>query len=195
MSNDVCYLYHICRERDKGDLTKGYVGISNNPERRWQNEKWQGNTHLKSALKKYTDIVKYVVVQGTRDFCCWLEVCWRPIENIGWNIATGGSVPPSAKGRVMSAEHKEKIGRANSTTKKGKLPAHGGGAWTPEQRARQAEITRGTKQSEATKEKKRLAMLGKKYPEVSCPHCSKIGRGGAMTRHHFDNCKHKEVSV
>jgi hypothetical protein len=28
-------------------------------------------------------------------------------------------------------------------------------------------------------------------PEVECPHCGKIGRGGVMKQHHFDNCKKK----
>jgi hypothetical protein len=28
-------------------------------------------------------------------------------------------------------------------------------------------------------------------PEVECPHCGLVGRGGNMTRHHFDNCKMK----
>jgi hypothetical protein len=27
--------------------------------------------------------------------------------------------------------------------------------------------------------------------EVECPHCGLVGRGGAMKRHHFDNCKFK----
>jgi hypothetical protein len=28
-------------------------------------------------------------------------------------------------------------------------------------------------------------------PEVECPHCGLVGRGGNMTRKHFDNCKMK----
>ena len=28
-------------------------------------------------------------------------------------------------------------------------------------------------------------------PEVECPHCGLVGRGGNMTRYHFDNCKMK----
>lgn len=35
---------------------------------------------------------------------------------------------------------------------------------------------------------------GKKHKMISvkCPHCDKIGAGGAMTRYHFDNCKFKK---
>jgi len=32
----------------------------------------------------------------------------------------------------------------------------------------------------------------KTIKEKECPHCRKIGKGGNMTRYHFDNCKHKE---
>ena len=30
---------------------------------------------------------------------------------------------------------------------------------------------------------------------VECPHCGKEGKGGNMSRYHFDNCKHKRSSV
>jgi hypothetical protein len=30
-------------------------------------------------------------------------------------------------------------------------------------------------------------------PEVECPHCGLVGRGGNMTRRHFDNCKRKPL--
>lgn len=41
------------------------------------------------------------------------------------------------------------------------------------------------------------AMIGKQYTkgktwkckELTCPHCNLTGRGGNMTRYHFDNCK------
>lgn len=35
----------------------------------------------------------------------------------------------------------------------------------------------------------------KKHPEVTCPHCQKIGRGNSMTRWHFDNCKYKDIGT
>lgn len=44
--------------------------------------------------------------------------------------------------------------------------------------------------SEETKEKLRQANQGKKETFI-CPHCSKVGSGGSMTRWHFDNCKSK----
>lgn len=34
----------------------------------------------------------------------------------------------------------------------------------------------------------------KKYPETKCPHCGLVGRGTAMLRYHFDNCKKLNIS-
>jgi hypothetical protein len=49
----------------------------------------------------------------------------------------------------------------------------------------------GKKHSEQTKEIMRQQKLGKKRPQVKCPHCSKVGAVGMMHRWHFDNCKVK----
>jgi NUMOD3 motif len=67
----------------------------------------------------------------------------------------------------------------------------------------------GRKLSSETIEKVRTSNLGKvvsqetknkitevliNQPVLSCPHCGKSGKGfGPMKRHHFDNCKLKEV--
>jgi hypothetical protein len=43
--------------------------------------------------------------------------------------------------------------------------------------------------------KNRLKTLkGHNYIKITCPHCNKIGGGGNMTRHHFDNCRYKNGS-
>jgi hypothetical protein len=46
----------------------------------------------------------------------------------------------------------------------------------------------GKSPSKETREKLRQANRGKKET-FTCPHCGKVGRGGSMTRWHFDNCK------
>ena len=50
----------------------------------------------------------------------------------------------------------------------------------------------GTPLTDEHKEKLRNVFIGKKKDLVVCPHCNKMGGGGAMIRHHFDNCKKKE---
>ena len=55
-------------------------------------------------------------------------------------------------------------------------------------------------QSEETKRKKSIALKGRainkgrkyKMKLVKCPHCGKEGKGGNMTRYHFDKCKNKQ---
>lgn len=36
---------------------------------------------------------------------------------------------------------------------------------------------------------------GKKRQEVICPHCNKVGAGGAMKQWHFDNCRNINGSI
>lgn len=91
------YVYHICRKCDKFDLSKGYVGISNNPNKRWKSG-YFGSPHLQAAIKKYDDVVKYIVMEASEEECMSVEKTLRPIKNIAWNIAVGGGKPPSPKG-------------------------------------------------------------------------------------------------
>lgn len=129
-----CYLYHICREQDKYNLSEGYIGVSNKPSRRWSSGGYKDNPHLSNALKKYTDIIKYVIKVGTEKECLTNERLLRPERNMGWNIAKGGGKPPSPKGTdrcvgkltkdqrrktyVASDETKEKLKKAQQKHKK-----------------------------------------------------------------------------
>lgn len=110
MSNSACYLYHICREEDKGDLTKGYVGISKEPKVRWSaHRRGETNQHLKNAYAKYSDVIEYVVTQGTEFYCRHLEFLWRPSKKIGWNLTEGGNLPPNFQGQKRSEDFCKKI--------------------------------------------------------------------------------------
>ncbi len=95
----ICKLYHICRERDKFDYSKGYIGVSFHPSKRWEHHRNRNeNPHLRNALDKYTDIIYYVFMEGYEDYCYKIEQDLRPVCNTGWNINIGGSKPPSPKG-------------------------------------------------------------------------------------------------
>lgn len=72
------------------------------------------------------------------------------------------------KGQKLSEEHKNKLSENNSKY------------WL------------GKERSEATKlkiSKKQKGIPRGKMQLVKCPHCSKVGGKGLMTRYHFDNCK------
>lgn len=72
------------------------------------------------------------------------------------------------KGRVLSKEHKQRIGLSN----KGKR--------------RTAEM----REAQSLRQKGKAPKYSKtRYEKVECPYCSKVGAKGSMSRYHFDNCK------
>ena len=82
-------LYWI-HHKDHSDIfSQGYVGVSNNVEKRWYDHSWKAqNTHLSNAIKKYgwDNLVKKVVLIADDDYCFYIESKLRPTANIGWNI-------------------------------------------------------------------------------------------------------------
>jgi predicted GIY-YIG superfamily endonuclease len=92
-------LYWI-RHKDHIDMfCQGYIGVSTNIEARFQrHSKYSENQHLKSAIKKYgwDNLVKQIILVGEETYCYDLESKIRPNKQIGWNIAEGGSKPPTA---------------------------------------------------------------------------------------------------
>lgn len=104
-------------------------------------------------------------------------------------------------GKAMPEESKQKMSLAR--TGKGN-PAYGlrgelnprfGMKASPETRAKISAAQTGRKLGPLSEEKKaHLSKLnkGKVYPKRKCPHCPKIGGGGAMGKYHFNNCKYKE---
>lgn len=97
-------------------LEQGYVGISDNVEKRWEVHKRSAeNPHLKNAVTKYgwDNLVKEVILVSYREYCAYIEEKFRPKNGIGWNINKGGDFPPIhigekhhnyGRGDEMSAE-------------------------------------------------------------------------------------------
>ncbi len=94
----ITYLYHLHRTTND-NLKQGYIGITNRPTTRLTEHKRSTNKHLENAFKKYSDIVMSIIYQGTQQECLDKEYQLRPTKNIGWNIAVGGGMPPSSKGK------------------------------------------------------------------------------------------------
>lgn len=83
-------------------FSQGYVGVSKNTEERfYRHSKHSENQHLKAAIKKYgwNNLVKQIVLIGEEKYCYDLETKIRPIRQLGWNIAEGGTKPPMAQPR------------------------------------------------------------------------------------------------
>jgi hypothetical protein len=65
---------------------------------------------------------------------------------------------------------------------------------TEEARKRQSEGIRKYQQAawaDPLLKEKRSASMRKPRAKVTCPHCGKVGGGGAMRQYHMDNCKSK----
>jgi hypothetical protein len=84
-------------------------------------------------------------------------------------------------GKTHSEESKKKMRKPKSNSQNMKK--------TEETKKKIAEAITGKPKSEEAKENMRKAKA--KEPKRTCPHCGKEGKGGNMTRYHFDNCNTK----
>lgn len=99
---------------------QGYIGVTSNPEERFQAHKaGRTNMHVSNAFSKYKDIEMTIVFEGTTLECLAKEYQLRPSENIGWNIAIGGGLPPDCTGRKHTQKTKDKIAKAHTGVPKG----------------------------------------------------------------------------
>ena len=104
-------------------FSEGYVGVSVNPERRWEQHKTaQENTHLANAINKHgwENLVKSIILIADTDYCFDMEAKFRPKTHIGWNVIAGGGKGPAnigkdhpQYGKPKSEKTKEKISLAN----------------------------------------------------------------------------------
>jgi predicted GIY-YIG superfamily endonuclease len=153
--NDHTYVYWLHLPEHNDMLTQGYIGVSKNPSYRlWKHRNDvktnnHCNQHLSRAIKKYSDkLVQTIVFEGEKDVCYTYEEELRPTKNIGWKNNKGGDCPPSAKGRILTQDHKDKIGKGNT----GKRHPH-----SEKAKEKIAKAQKGKILSEETKQKVRDA--------------------------------------
>lgn len=102
-------------------------------------------------------------------------------------------------GHKSSEEHKKRIAASNTGKKaseetKRKLSViNSGKTLSVETKRKIGAKSLGRVKSQEEIEKMRHAHLGRKHPNVTCPHCDLTGSGGNMKRYHFDNCKFKRA--
>jgi len=96
------YQVYWIHHKDHNDLfTQGYVGVSNNTEKRFAKHKAQTNqnTHinpiLTNVVKKHgwDNLLKSIILIGDKKYCLEIEAKLRNTKEIGWNIAPGGGMP------------------------------------------------------------------------------------------------------
>ncbi len=91
-------VYHI-RKVGNESLEEGYIGISSDLEKRWDDHDRLAYINKTSpkrlypvyhAMRKY-ETEKIVIFEGSEEECRKLEYELRPNPNMGWNLAVGGS--------------------------------------------------------------------------------------------------------
>jgi hypothetical protein len=80
------FVYWVFEDTDRFVFPhdSGYVGVSEDPEKRWREVR---------IAKKAPKARLVVLYEGTREECLRRERRWRPHPRIGWNIYRGGGAP------------------------------------------------------------------------------------------------------
>lgn len=114
------FVYWIHTPNHNDITTEGYIGVSRNPARRFEEHKnWSQNPILSNAFTKYRDITHTILLKGSEDYCYEMEAKLRPTDHIGWNIMDGGGKPPNLLGRKKTEVHRRKIGENNRGKSRG----------------------------------------------------------------------------
>lgn len=99
------YLYWIHRKEHDDPLSQGYIGISNNPERRLKEHSSSKFTKVGKIINNSRCVELTVIKESTTlSEILNLELSYRPEPEIGWNQAQGGGLPPSNLGLKRPAQ-------------------------------------------------------------------------------------------
>ena len=118
---------------------------------------------------------------------------WHNEDNFTFWASKGGHATKGiskGKGKPKSKKHRLNIGKAH----KGKVCPHRGkpNPWKSHRKSdeEKTNLSIRFKGVPKTKEHKQKIAEANKAASATCPHCGKIGHPGAMSRWHFDRCRH-----
>lgn len=93
-------LYWIHYPEQSSPESEGYIGITSDFSKRIQtHSRYTKYAHIKNRIESGA-IATILQENLTKEQAESLETQYRPEENIGWNIAKGGNIPPSRLGKV-----------------------------------------------------------------------------------------------
>lgn len=128
--------------------SEGYIGITSDFSKRIKtHSRYTKYAHVKNRID-YGAVSTILHENLTKDQAEALEAKYRPEENIGWNIAKGGNIPPSRKGKVSP----KSLLTGDDRTPKQKAAAKS-----------RSEQIRGKMPSNAVS----VELFGKSYPSIS----------------------------
>jgi len=119
----IYFLYQIRPATEDEDLTDYYIGITNNPNRRFSEhvrhamrENRNKLIHQYASAHGVNSIKMFIIDHGTKEEMCKRENELRPRPFIGWNTQTGGDV--LRRNTIITEAHRE-ILRRNGRGRKG----------------------------------------------------------------------------
>jgi len=125
-------LYWIRYPDQSNPETEGYIGITSDFSKRIQtHSKYTKYAHIKNRINSGA-IASILHENLTKEQAESLEAKYRPEENIGWNLAKGGNIPPSRVGKVSpntlltgdDRTDKQKLGSKSRSKKISGRPAN-----------------------------------------------------------------------
>ena len=97
------YVYWIHLEEHDSPMTQGYIGISNQPEKRLRAHLTDTAPVGSKVIREMQDTSKLVhtILSSVETLAEARETerHYRPLPNIGWNVKRGGGVTPDCTGR------------------------------------------------------------------------------------------------
>ena len=117
-------LYWIHSIQHTDPFTEGYIGISNQPHKRFRAHTTDTALVGSKLVREYinqngiTSVAHTYLKQGlSLELAKKEEKLYRPKGKIGWNIVQGGGTTPDCSNRVLDQATKDKISEGNKQTR------------------------------------------------------------------------------
>lgn len=117
-------IYWIHMSEHSDPFTEGYIGLSNQPEKRLRAHTTDaalvGSKYVRKYVEEYgTENIQHKILHSglPLEEAKQYEFAYRPTPRIGWNIQKGGGSTPNCSGRTHTSETKTKIAESNTRTK------------------------------------------------------------------------------
>ena len=118
-SKTSCNVYWVHLPEHTDISTEGYIGITiKTVAKRFAQHKvgakrGDAYTFSNAIVKHGKSLVCTTLLQGSVDYCRYIENKLRPAPNVGWNINIGGDVPPMS-GRTHTLESRARMSASNN---------------------------------------------------------------------------------